>query len=227
MIVVVGQPLFRESRAGFAVDGLPARIALAAAAHGCSVQLVGKAGEDAAGDAVVLALARGGVGHVALQREAGWPTARAAVSIDQATEERETSLGAIDVEDEPLTSQDTEESIAGATLEAADVDLALRYLTEFAVLVLADPAAADVVRVATAAASWGDTRLISVVPAGDAEPEGLPPDAIVFEAPEADPDGVFASMVGAFAAGLDDGDDPAEAFRSSVDTGGWTTTPAE
>ena len=225
MIVVVGQPLFRESRSGSAVDGLPARIALAAAAHGCSVQLVGKAGEDEAGDAVVLALARGGVGHVALQREAGRPTARAADAIDEAIEERETSLGAIDVDDEPPTSQDKDDSIAGATLEAADVHLALRYLTEFAVLVLADPAVADVVRVATAAARWSDSRLIIVVPAGEAVPEGLPPDAIVFEAPDEDPDGVFASMVGAFAAGLDDGGDPAEAFRSSVDTGGWTETP--
>lgn len=227
MIVVVGQPLYRESEAGVAVDGLPARIALAAAAHGRSVQLVGKAGEDQAGDAVVLALAQGGVGHVALLREAGRPTPRVASASDDAIEAAaQTPTGAVEPDDEPPASGSPfEPPNAGATLEAADVDLALRYLTEFAVLVLADPAASDVVRVVSAAAGWADSRLIVVVPAGEAVPEGLPPDAVAFEAPDADPDGVFAAMVGSFAAALDGGGDPAEAFRSSVDSGGWTPTP--
>lgn len=220
MIVVVGQPLYRESNAGAAVDGLPARIALAVAAHGRAVQLVGKAGEDEGGDAVVLALAQGGVGHVALLREAGRPTPRATSAGDDAIgAAAQTPTGVPEAEDEPPT--------AGATLEAADIDLALRYLTEFAVLVLADPAASDVVRVVATAAGWADSRLIVVVPAGEAVPEGLPADVIAFEAPDADPDGVFASMVGSFAAALDDGADPAEAFRSSVGSGGWTPTPVE
>jgi hypothetical protein len=42
------------------------------------------------------------------------------------------------------------------------------------------------------------------------------------EAPDEDPDGVFAETVGAFAAALDDGDDPAVAFRSTVRAEGWT-----
>ena len=53
-------------------------------------------------------------------------------------------------------------------------------------------------------------------------PDDLPRDAIVFEAPDEDPDGVFAEMVGAFAAALDDGADPAVAFRSTVEAEGWT-----
>ena len=175
-------------------DGLAAHIALAAAAQGRSVQFVGKVGDDEAGDAVVLALAGGGVGHAALLREAGRPTPRAA-------------------------------SIGIDAIEAADVDLALRYLTDYAVLVLADSATSDVVRVISAAASWGDARLIVVVPSGEAAPQGLPPEGIVFEAPRADPDGVFAMMVGSFVAALDLGDVPAEAFRSSVETSGWTPAP--
>lgn len=199
MIVVVGQPLFRATDRGALAGGLPARIALAAAAHGRSVQLVGKAGEDAEGDAVVLALARGGVGHVALLRESGRGTRRAPESIP---------------DDDTWT-----------TLEAADVDLALRYLSEFAVLVLADPAVPDIVRVVTDGAGWAGAWLVVVVGQGQAAPDGLCPDVIVFEAPGADPDGVFASLVGSFAAALDDGDDPAEAFRASIQTDGWTPSP--
>jgi hypothetical protein len=232
VIVVVGQPLYRESEAGVAVDGLPARIAMTAAAHGRSVQLVGKAGEDEAGDAVALALAKGGVGHVALLREAGMPTAWAVSSGRDATEAvTGASMPAVDVdhaEDDPPASESaTQPAERGITLEAADIDLALRYLTDFTVLVLADPADADVVRVAAAAASWGNSRLIAVVPMGEVEPAGLPPDAIVFEAPDADPDGVFATMVGSFAAALDEGGDPADAFRSSVESSGWTPAPED
>lgn len=230
MIVVVGQPLYRESETGAEASGLPASVALAAAAHGRSVQLVGKAGEDEAGDAVVLALAKGGVGHVALLREAGRPTSWAASPRDDLGQTAETPTEAVeaDAEREPTASEVAgEPGTTAITLDSADIDLALRYLTDFTVLVLADPADPDVVRVAAAAASWGDSRLIVVVPAGRAEPGGLPPDAIVFEAPDVDPDGVFASMVGSFAAALDDGGDPAQAFRSSVDSGGWTPATAE
>ena len=41
--------------------------------------------------------------------------------------------------------------------------------------------------------------------------------------PDGDPDGAFATFVGTFAAALDEGDDPADAFRSSIEAEGWTT----
>lgn len=221
VIVVVGQPLYHAIDEGAGVEGLPARIALAASLHARSVQLVGKAGEDPAGDAVVLALARGGVGHVALLRDAGMPTPRFVQVVEPGPSEMNEAL----VEDDPGADHGSVES--AAVLEAADVDLALRYLTEFAVLVLADCADPEIVGVAAAAASWAEARLIVVVAAGEAEPAGLPPDAIVFEAPDADPDGVFAAMVGSFAAALDDGDDPAVAFRSSVAAAGWAPSSGD
>lgn len=227
--------MYRETETGPVADGLPAEIALSAAGHGGAVQLVGKAGEDEAGDAVVLALAKGGVGHVALLREAGRPTAHADAQVNDAPD-AEGELVA-----EPLTREsrvDSEPAVAArtagrvpapaeATLEAADVDLALRYLSDLGVIVLAEPAGADVVRVITAAANWSDARLIVVVSAGESAPDGLPPDAIVFEAPDADPDNAFATMVGSFAAALDNGGDPGEAFRSTVDSGGWTAALAD
>lgn len=228
MIVVIGQPLYRETEAGPVADGIAARIAITAAGHGRSVQLVGKAGEDSAGDAVVLALARGGVGHVAVLREAGRPTPRIESIGADSGDASEPSAASIAVEDEAADTGLIAATVEGdLALEAADVDLALRYLTDFAVVVLAVRADAEMVRIVTTAAGWADARLIVVVPAGEAEPAGLPPDAIVFEAPDADPDGVFAAMVGAFAAALDDGDDLADAFRSTVAAAGWTPSSSE
>ena len=43
----------------------------------------------------------------------------------------------------------------------------------------------------------------------------LPTDATVLRVPDAD-DGSFAGMVGAYAAGLDRGVDPAQAFRLAI-----------
>lgn len=230
MIVVVGQPLYSDT-ATVAVAGIPAGIALAAAAGGHAVQLVGKAGEDDAGDAVVMALAKGGVGHVALLREAGRSTVHVIppASGEVLATETEPISAAIEPEDvdAPASASTPAEPSTGLALEAADVDLALRYLTDFGVLVIADPVSADVLAVAAAAATWSDARLMVLLSPGEVEPTGLPDDAIVFEAPDSDDDGAFASMVGAFAAALDDGEDPAAAFQSTVEGAGWTAAPAE
>jgi hypothetical protein len=110
----------------------------------------------------------------------------------------------------------------GPALEPADVDLGLRYLTDFAVVVLAEPAEPQMVSIVADAAGWAEARMILVVASGAAVPAGLPVDAVVFEAPDADPDGVFAALVGHFAAALDDGAEPGEAFRTSVATDGWS-----
>jgi sugar/nucleoside kinase (ribokinase family) len=210
VIVVVGQPYLRETEQGAALDGLAARIAAAAVTQGRSVQLVGRVGEDPEGDAVVLALAKAGVGHVALLRDAGRATPRTVVPTDGDPAE------ATDVPGPP-----TEWS---SDLDAADVDLALRYLTDYAVVVLADPAGEDVVGVVADAAGWVGARLILVLPPGQDVPQRLPADVIVFEAPAADPDGVFASLVGSFAAALDDGEDPESAFRASIEVEGWAAS---
>lgn len=207
MIVVVGRAAYLERVTGPEAFGLAARVALSATKHGKAVQLVGKLGEDDAGDAVVLALAKGGVGHVAVLREAGIPTARAHLAEDEGIE---------------AGGPGTDEGDGGPTLDATDVDLALQYLTDFAVLVLVDPADGATAAVVADAGRWAGARLIVVLSSDASIPDGLPADAIVFEAPDSDPDGVFASMVGAFAAALDGGDEPGDAFRSTVTAEGWT-----
>ena len=110
----------------------------------------------------------------------------------------------------------------GPALEAADVELGLRYLTEFAVLVTAEPVDAATSAIVAEAAGWGDARLINILPHGVSVADDLPADAVVFEAPETDPDGVFAAFVGHFAAGLDDGVEPEAAFRDSLGSDGWS-----
>ena len=68
MIVVVGTPAWRPTEPA-APAGLACGIALAAAAHGAAVELVGRTGDDPAGDALLIALAHAGVGHVARLRD--------------------------------------------------------------------------------------------------------------------------------------------------------------
>ena len=112
-------------------------------------------------------------------------------------------------------------------LDAGDVSLALRYLSAFGVLVVTDDVPEAAVPVAIEAAGFAGARLILLV-AGDADPipSVLPPDATVLRVPDAD-DGSFARMVGAYAAGLDQGVDPAQAFRAAVaSVGGEALAPA-
>lgn len=75
MIVVVGSPVAAAADgASFTAAGLAAQTAINLAAKGESVELIGRVGSDAAGDAIVLALGRNGVGHAALLRDASRPT---------------------------------------------------------------------------------------------------------------------------------------------------------
>ena len=69
MIIVLGRPSIAEVPIGPRA-GRPRRatVAMAVAAAGGRVELVGSVGDDAAGDAVAIGLARAGVGHAALLR---------------------------------------------------------------------------------------------------------------------------------------------------------------
>jgi len=217
VIVVIGSPTGRLADGVVGAAGMGSGVALAAAAAGRAVQLVGKTGDDPTADSVVLDLTRGGVGHVALLRDSA----------------RATPLEMAPADDEPVDLEATDDGAVvdgdaaagptlGPALESADVDLGLRYLTDFAVVVLAEPVGSDTVAIVAEAARWAGARMILVVPAGAQMPDGLPSDVVAFEAPDADPDGVFAALVGRFAADLDQGVEPGEAFRSSVAIEGWT-----
>jgi hypothetical protein len=213
VIVVIGSPIGWLRDDEIVPTGTPARVAMAAAAAGRGVQLLGRTGDDPVADGLLLALARAGVGHVALLRD---PARRTPLAPQPATDDADPALV---VEEASGTSP---EGPPVPTLDAGDVDLGLRYLTNYAVLVVAEPAGPDVVRVVADAASWTDAQLIVVVEQDAEPPVGLPPEVIVFEAPAEDPEGDFAAFVGRFAAALDDGAEAGDAFRSSLAEEGWT-----
>jgi hypothetical protein len=212
VIVVVGSPVGRLRDEEIVGYGLAARVAMSAAAAGRQVQLVGRTGDDPTADALLLMLARGGVGHVALLRD----PARLSPLV------AETLSGDMDPGSPEGVSSAAVQPLEQPTLDAADVELGLRYLTSFAVVVLAEPAGEEVVGVVADAARWNSAQVVMVVTGGSEPTDGLPPDAIVFEAPDDDPDGDFAALVGRFAAALDDGTEAADAFRASIAADGWT-----
>lgn len=207
MIAVVGSLLAVAVESGHRAAGRAVAVARAANAAGARVEIVGRIGEDAAGDEVLLDIAAAGLGHVAVLRDAG-----------HATEETRTPLendappfeDAHDSERQPLATAPS----AGSQLDAADIELALRYLPEYAVIVVAERIGPAGMRVVSDAASWSGAALVVVGSQEDLD--GIPDDATAFAPPDdGDPDGAFAAMVGTYAAGLDRGDDPREAFAAA------------
>ena len=215
MIVVIGTPIGRLHDDVVVAGGTASRVALAAARLGRTVQLVGKTGDDTTADGVLLDLARGGVGHVALLRDSARSTPLEATPLDP--------VDGPGSDEEPASTSETALSTPpGPALDAADVDLGLRYLTDFAVVVVAEPADPATIAVVADATRWAEARMVLVVPDGHTVPDGLPGDVVVFESPATDPDGAFADLVGTFAASLDEGTEPGVAFRSSIASDGWT-----
>ncbi|MCI0583921.1 MAG: hypothetical protein L0227_13725 [Chloroflexi bacterium] len=108
-------------------------------------------------------------------------------------------------------------------LDAADLDLALRYLPDIRVIVVVAMSPA-VVRAASKHAAWSGSRLVVVEAPGQRGEAGaaehpvpaLVADAIVLEAPASDPDGTFAGFVGVLAARLDAGATPADAWAETT-----------
>ena len=209
MIVVVGTPAWRAPEPP-GPDGRACRIAIAAAGRGAGVELLGRTGDDPAGDALVLALSQAHVGHVALLRDPARPTAIVEPIADDPS--------SVSPPDENAPSATPESAASAPVLEPADVSLGLRYLASYDVIVLTDDIASDVVPVVSEAAEFGGAHLVVLVGEGAAAPVGLPSGAVVLEAPADDPDG-GSHLVGAYAAALDAGEAPADAFATARGTG--------
>ena len=220
MIVVLGRPALGRTAVG--TGPLPAgragAIAVAAAVAGARVELVGSVGDDAEGDQVAVALGRAGVGHAALLRDpsAVTPSAR---QLDAAR----------------ARSGASAEMMRQPRLDAADVELGLRYLSECRVLVIADVLTDDAAAAAAEAAAYHGAALIAVLPPGVVVPPALMDVATVLEDDGAEGDedveaAAFAGMVAAYAVALDAGRDPREAFGLAVraagsePTTGWEPT---
>jgi hypothetical protein len=171
-------------------------VALTAAGHGAKVELVSRIGDDPAGDAVLLAFARSGVGHVATLRDAGRHTRVTSDTTDPLLGEDGTRTGDPS-SDEPI-------------LDDADVALALRYLTDYRVIVVAHPPDARIVGEAATAAGWAGAQLVVVVLSGVEPALDVPDGALVLSA---DPDAEgTAERLGVYAAALDEGAEPDTAY---------------
>jgi len=209
VIVVIGAVGLRGTIEEPAADGLAPAIASTAAEAGARVELISKAGDDPAGDAVLLDLARAGVGHVATLRD----PARMTPIRPRPPEPTDPALDSIadqaasDLTDAPAHGAEPAEP----TLDAADVALALRYLTDFEVLV-AVHASPELLAEAVSAARWTGARLVVVVEPDTDVPSGVPADALVVAAAADDADGV-GSRIGRYAAALSRGDDAGAAYR--------------
>ena len=212
MIVVVGLPVYADGPDGQeCAGGLAVEVAAAAGRRGGTVELVGKVGNDGAGDAVVVALGRLGIGHAALLRDMARPTpVLTATPLDESADTAANESESMLLPEDPA---------ARPALEAADVELALRFLPQASVIVLADPSAESTVEAGIQGAAFSAARLIVLVPTGGASPS-VPPETTVLEAPQ-DDDGSFGRLVGIFAGALDAGLDPATAFLEAVTTSGW------
>jgi hypothetical protein len=173
------------------LDRPAALIALAAAEAGAKAGVVGAVGDDADGEHVALALGKAGLGHAALLRDPSAQTPRVG---------------------RPGGSL--------PRLDGQDVELGLAYLTEYRVLVVAEPLDAGAVEAAAAAASFQGAALVVVLSSGGVPPGRLPATATVLEMPDED-EGAFAQLVGRYAAALDAGQAPADAWQRAIDAGGW------
>lgn len=201
MIVVLGRP---GLTADDDIDRPAGLIALAAARAGGRVELVGSVGDDADGDAVIVVLGQAGVGHAAVLRDPAGNTPRAGDG-----DAGDAGDAGMEAEDRPLPR-----------LDAADVDLGLRYLAECQVLVAAEALPADVLRVVSDAAAYHGAALVLLTAAGQAPDEDLAEAALVLEVPS-DDGGAFSELVGRYAASLDSGRLPADAWADAVSEGGW------
>lgn len=207
MIVIVGGLAWRQGDQP-APAGRACEIALAAAALGARVEVVGRTGDDPTGDAVMLALVRAGIGHVAVLRDPSRPTP--VIESPAVTEDEPT-------DDPPAPAP---AASPGPALDAGDVSLGLQYLTAFAVLVVTDDVPSAAIPVAVEAAGFTGAHLILLAPPGADAPD-VPDPATILAAPAEADDGAFARLVGAYAAGLDRGTEPARAFAEAVDAAGW------
>ena len=107
---------------------------------------------------------------------------------------------------------------AAGGIEAADLDLALRYLPDLRAIILVRPTA-SLLAPAVAAASWSGATLVVVGPL-DADAvsllEAAPDGPLVLEPPADDPDRSFAGLLVALALRLEAGEAIDAAWRATL-----------
>ncbi len=235
---MLGSPLGRLEGDSVRAAGLPVEVAAAAAAAGSTVELVGRLGEDPVGDGVVVDLTSRGIGHVASLRDAGRTTPLEPRS-EPAGEAAEPDMAEVLIELESGTQPKPVASVAAPGLSAAgddspllldagDLELALRYLSEYRVVVACQTLDAATARVVADAATYAGASLVvlSAPEAAGSAGSAAIETAIELARPDEDPDAAFAGTIGRFAAALDRGEDAEAGFRAAVGAAGWQRAEA-
>jgi hypothetical protein len=123
-------------------------------------------------------------------------------------------------------------------LEAGDVELGLRYLPQFRVLVIAEALEGEARRSAMEAAEYSSASVVMVAAAGSAA-DGAPGSRVtVLERGGVDDDEMddrqdasteddraFAALVADYALRLDRLEDPSAAFSAALGDGAWEASP--
>jgi sugar/nucleoside kinase (ribokinase family) len=232
VIVVLGRPSVHrpEPDGELAPSGLASDIARALVLQGGAVELAGSIGDDPEGDRVIVELGRAGIGHAAMLRD---PSARTP-STGPAMPGAAAALG------RPLPR-----------LEAADVELALGYLADCRVLLVAETLDPDALAAGLRAAEYHDAAVVIVAEAGAVDPDDLGDRVTLLErpagVPEADDatpvaedgealaegravprsgeaiedEAAFAGFVAEYALRLDRGEPPARAFAAALGDSAW------
>src|SRR6266540_3196541 len=176
VIVIVGQPVYRQASDTMpgGATGSPVGVARAAVAAGASAQIIGKIGADHTGDVLLLDLARAGIGHAAVLRDPGRPTSAAPSQTDAETGEDPDEGPILDPsleehDEDPQTRAEPVDAHA-LLLDPADVELGLRYLTGYNVVVAAEPLAEATLAVVAEAAVFAGAHLVVVTAPGSARP---------------------------------------------------------
>jgi hypothetical protein len=231
MIVVIGLPAFMAETNGEGIaSGLAVDVARAVVSRRREAQLVGKIGDDGAGDAVVVSLGRMGIGHSALLRDPALATpvlARVEAPAPAYLDPSGLTSGEPSEGNGDSTETDRvlpEDPSARPGLDPADISLALSYVAGAKVVVVAEALDAPTLKSVADGAAFSKSAVVAIVFAGD-DAASLPPDATILEAPAVD-DGSFARLVGIYAAELDAGNEPAAAFETAIAASGWEIAEA-
>jgi len=167
------------------------------------IVVAGDLRSDRRGSVDVVAIA----GRVASQGQ--WVEAVGTLPADDAGDRRLLELRALGVGHAAVLRTPAE------GMDAADLDLALRYLPDISAIVLVEPPP-GLVATAVAAATWLGAGLVLV---GDAiDLAGEPPKldrTVVLGPPRSDPDGVFAGLVAALAVRLAAGSTSTDALSDA------------
>jgi hypothetical protein len=112
-------------------------------------------------------------------------------------------------------------------LDAADIELGLRYVSDCRVLVVADSLDSAALAAAVEGASYHRAPLV-IAASMNAEAEAsMPEDATLLEPPEDVEDAAFAALVGNYVAQLDAGRGAADAWRDALTASGWAESAPE